>query len=49
MEGDSDEGNEVTDSDAWTSAALEHGWAMEMTIEHHEERHRIAVEWVSTM
>ena len=39
MEGDSDD--EGTDSEyEWPSAALEHGQAMQMAIEHHEGRQR---------
>ena len=42
-EEEEEEEEEVTDSDAWLSAALDHGCAMQMSIEHHEERQRLVV------
>ena len=45
MEGDSDD--EGTDSGyEWPSAALDHGRAMQMAIEHREERQKFVAEWV---
>jgi hypothetical protein len=47
MEGDSD--NEGTDSGHdWPSAPFDYGQAMQMEIEHHEERQRSVAEWVTT-
>jgi hypothetical protein len=46
MEGDSDD--EGTDSEyEWPSAALDRGRAMQMAIEHCEERQRFVSEWVT--
>jgi hypothetical protein len=45
MEGDSED--EGTDSECeWPSAALDRGRAMQMAIEHREERTRVVAEWV---
>jgi hypothetical protein len=45
MEGDSED--EGTDDDyEWPSAALDHGRAVQMTIEDGEERQRSVAEWV---
>jgi hypothetical protein len=47
MEGDSDD--DGTDSQyEWPSAALDRGRAMQMEIEHHEERQRSVAQWVTT-
>jgi hypothetical protein len=44
MEGDSDD--EGTDSEyEWPSATFDRGRAMQMEIEHHEERQRFVAEW----
>jgi hypothetical protein len=48
MEGVSD--NEGTDNEyEWPSAALDHGQAMQVAIEHHKERQRCVEEWVTAV
>jgi hypothetical protein len=47
MEGDSDDEGTDIEHD-WPSAPFDHGRAMQMEIEHREERQRSVAQWVAT-